>query len=151
MKFSPNLISILKNNFLTDILFLEYPNDSGYYGSGDGDPECFDDEDCDVTEGSGSGGKIRNDLDDDEDSEGSGYDEDEDDEEVFEPRWPPFLTSTTVRPHQDIVLTEDDRTTMRPPVVIMSGGTGAVAGASRVSSILLASLGLLLLLCHNTL
>ena len=69
---------------------------------------------------------------------------------MFEPRWPPFLTSTTVRPHQDIILTEEgDRSTMRPPVVIMSGGSGAVAGASRASSVLLASLGLLLVLCHS--
>ena len=64
---------------------------------------------------------------------------------MFEPRWPPFLTSTTLRPRQDIILAEGDRTTMRPPVVIMSGGSGAVAGA-RVSGLLLPSLLLSLLL-----
>ena len=121
--------------FLTDILFSEYPNDSGYYGSGDTEVDCYDDEDC-VTEGSGSGGKVRG-HEDSEDGEGSGgYGEDEEEEEdSFEPVWPPWVTSSPKPPHHgDVVLAEDtDQSTMRPPVIVRSGasGTGAQLSAAR--------------------
>merc|ERR1719273_841952 len=50
----------------------KYPNDSGYYGSGEQDgSDCFDDEDC-FSQGSGSG-----DGDDDDDTDGSGDDYDD--------------------------------------------------------------------------
>ena len=89
--------------FLTDILFSEYPNDSGYYGSGDTEVDCYDDEDC-VTEGSGSGGKVRG-HEDSEDGEGSGgYGEDEDeDEDSFD------LTSISCFSVDHLKATEENR------------------------------------------
>merc|ERR1719347_127742 len=94
-----------------------YPNDSGFYGSGD----CFDDEDCFDTEGSGSGD--RNDIDND-DYYGSGdedYDEDNVDQDD-KPQWPPWLEGTTTT--SDIRIEEEIVT--KKPDIIQTGGCDSV-------------------------
>ena len=87
-------------------LFSEYPNDSGYYGSGGG-PACFDDEDC-GGEGSGSGEEERW---EEEDGSGEDYDADSgsDNKEKFEPVWPPWVTSRPQKSEEnDIGLEEEE-------------------------------------------
>ena len=83
------MLYLLKSfNFILNLVFIaEYPNDSGYYGSGD----CYDDEDC-VIEGSGSGD--REDAEGyDEDGSGEGGEEDPKGEPT--PHWPPWVTDKT--------------------------------------------------------
>jgi len=110
----------------------KYPNDSGYYGSGELSDDCYDDEDC-FTAGSGSGEKadesVGADHEDSDhyDSEGSGgyhSDSQQEEEDNFEPKWPPWVTkSSTGPPDRDIVI--DDRTSsMSPPE--LSGGVTVV-------------------------
>jgi len=94
----------------------KYPNDSGYYGSGERDgADCFDDEDC-FTQGSGSG-----DGDDDDDTDGSGDDyEDTHDSGSPAPAWPPWVTGKTPIQEKDIII-EEDKTTRSPPT--FTGGS----------------------------
>ena len=89
---------------------LEYPNDSGYYGSGDSDAaNCFDDEVC-YKQGSGSG-----EDNDEDDSEGSGnhYD-DTHDSGSPDPAKPPWVTGRAPIEYKDISV-EEEKTTRSPP------------------------------------
>ena len=101
------------------ILFLEYPNDSGYYGSGEQDgADCFDDEDC-FTQGSGSG-----DGDDDDDRDGSGDDyDDSHDSGSPDPAWPPWVTGKTPIQEKDIII-EEKETSRKPPT--FTGGSSTL-------------------------
>ena len=101
-------------------MFSEYPNDSGYYGSGEPSDDCYDDEDC-YSEGSGSGGRSGEDVGDDEDSEdydseGSGHHSEQQNnkQDKFEPEWPPWvIKASTAPPEGDIVI--EERTSLTPP------------------------------------
>jgi len=95
----------------------KYPNDSGYYGSGEQDgSDCFDDEDC-FSQGSGSG-----DGDDDDDREGSGDDyDDTHDSGSQAPAWPPWVTGKS--PDKDIII-EEEKPTRSPPT--FTGGSSTL-------------------------
>lgn len=69
--------------------FLEYPNDSGYEGSGA--PECYDDEDCDI-EGSGSGDGPWDDEHDAWEGSGAGRQPPATINKEPESKWPPWET-----------------------------------------------------------
>jgi len=94
----------------------KYPNDSGYYGSGEQDgSDCFDDEDC-FSQGSGSGDG------DDDDTEGSGDDyDDTHDSGSQAPAWPPWVTGKS--PDKDIII-EEEKPTRSPPT--FTGGSSTL-------------------------
>jgi len=97
----------------------KYPNDSGYYGSGEQDAaDCFDDEDC-FSQGSGSG-----DRDDDDETDGSGDDDyDTHDSGSQAPAWPPWVTGKTPSVDKDIII-EEEKPAKSPPT--FTGGSATL-------------------------
>ena len=111
------------------------PNDwegSGAGGDHDVSVDCYDDEDC-VTEGSGSGKLNAIDHDSDDEDVGSGdIENDDEDADTFEPVWPPWMNPSHSADKATHDITISDRTTMRPPPVIVTTGSGCVTAAAQL-------------------
>jgi len=91
----------------------KYPNDSGYYGSGD----CYDDEDCEGSGGEGSGGY--GDSGEWEGEEGSGSVEDNAQPADVPKAWPPWKTTAKPATGSDIDIVDSPQGT---PEISRTGG-----------------------------